>query len=187
MRYIHCGEVINLTIPRMASYCDEQLCCQKSLELFWAQVLPKYGETQISRESKVYLEVVCSHKQRFGEIVEFKVASNQTKLKKGEVEEQEEEVQLKEQGEDMQLEGQGEEVQLDQQGEEMQLEEQGRCSWREERIFGRRQETRSRSQKMSSQKVKNRSERVETSERVEKSERIEKSETIEKSEMIEKS
>ena len=101
MRYIHCGEVINLTIPRMASYCDEQLCCQKSLELFWAQVLPKYGETQISRESKVYLEVVCSHKKRFGEIVEFKVASNQTKLKKGE---QEEQVQLKEQGEEVQLE-----------------------------------------------------------------------------------
>ena len=97
----------------MASYCDEQLCCQKSLELFWAQVLPKYGETQISRESKVYLEVVCSHKKRFGEIVEFKVASNQTKLKKGEQEEQEEEVQLKEQGEDMQLDQQGEEVQLE--------------------------------------------------------------------------
>ena len=59
--------------------------------------------------------MVCSHKQRFGEIVEFKVASNQTKLKKGEEveqEEQEERVQLKEQGEDMQLEGQGEEVQL---------------------------------------------------------------------------
>ena len=109
----------------MASYCDEQLCCQKSLELFWAQVLPKYGETQISRESKVYLEVVCSHKQRFGEIVEFKVASNQTKLKKGEEEEQEEEVQLKEQGEDMQLEGQGEKVQLEEQEEEVHLEGQG--------------------------------------------------------------
>ena len=73
------GEVVNLTIQRMASNCDEEFCCQQSLKLFWAQVLPKEGETQMSRERKLYLEVACSHKQRFGENAEVKVASNQTK------------------------------------------------------------------------------------------------------------
>ena len=83
----------------MASYCDEELCCQKSLELFWAQVLPKEeGEIQRYRDSKLYLEMVWSHKQRFEENVELvKVASHQTKVKREEQEEQE--VQNREQEE----------------------------------------------------------------------------------------